>query len=204
MTRIWRTLTVATVLLIALPGCRVFQKKDKDADGNERRDPLMGRYIPKTDLPVPGKDVAGRKDPLLTQPTNNTKGKTTASEKDTFRNTTETSVAGLTGRLNRVENSGMSLGDRREEVKPAARSGTGTPLKRDPDFVPDPTWERYTEDLKNLKARVERPILDTNGEYVLGASVPANDSGAMRRYEGRGASAADAAKDLLNQIRSER
>jgi hypothetical protein len=177
-------LTVFILALATATGCRLFNKKDTD-----RGDPLLGKYIPKTDLPVPGRE---RRDPLLTQPTTNTRKP--AVEKDTFRNTEATSVAGLTSRLN-VDP--QMLRDRRPEAKPVSR---GVPLKRDPaDW--EPGLERYADQFEQLKARVERPTRDANGDIVVGALVRRGD--ASRRYEGRGGSVDAAVRDLIEQIRGD-
>jgi len=172
MTRVG-TIFVA-VLLLAGGGCRSTQK----SSGGEKRDPLFGRYIPKQDLPIPD-----RRDPLLTAPASNPKR---ASKSEPFRNTMETTTAGLAGNV-RVEDSGLSLGDRR---------APGQPLKREAGE----SWDHIAAELHRLKARYHAPVRDDSGEYVMTATVQ-SATGAMKRYEATGVSAAAAAKQLLESIR---
>lgn len=192
MTR-FANILAAVVLVAGLSGCK--SSRSSTASG----DPLNGRYIPKQDLPLPGRDSAGKsRDPLLASPTSGSK-KPTPDEP--FRNSKATTTAGLAGHVI-VEDTGLSLGDRRTNAEPATR---GVPLRPSHETVAvgGESWERNTEELRRLRARYDAPVLDARGEYVMTATVPGAKDGALRRYEASGPSAASAAKQLADQIKSD-
>lgn len=182
------TRSLAIVLIAAAAcGCQGFQRSGDR--GGERRDPLYGRYIPKQDLPIPD-----RKDPLYSAPASRT------SRDEPFRNSKSTTVAGLAANV-RVEDTGLSLGDRRTPAEPAR----GVPLRpaRETITAVGESFERYAEELRRRNVRYETPTRDANGEYLMQASVPIGSDGAFRRVEASGPSPAAAAKQLLEMIRAD-
>jgi hypothetical protein len=200
MTTLMKTAAAKIIVGMAMlamgSGCRMFQKSGDG--GGDKRDPLLGRYIPKTDLPIPGRDTAKGRDPLLSQPASN--GRSSRAEKDTFRNSKATSVASLAGR-NAESATVEDSADRRTTATPMPRSGV--PLTRDPAFVP--TRESILiQDLQALGARVDRPIRDASGEWIAGASTRTSDAGTLRHVEARGNTAEDALRQLLSSIQSRR
>jgi hypothetical protein len=180
-----RVLLCLSLLLPA--GCRSFQR-GTSGDG-DRRDPLYGKYIPKTDLPVPG-----RKDPLYTAPVSDSKK---PSQDQPFRNSKATSVAGLAGNI-KVEDTGMSLGDRRPNAEPVPR---GVPLTRSGGPLPaGDGYDRLAEELQRRRVRYDDPQRDAQGGYSMTGRVAHGADGQLRQYVGIGATPAAAAKDLLLQL----
>lgn len=175
----------AFLVLATVSGCGLFKGSDR---GSEKRDPLFGRYIPKTDLPMPDRDAKAR-DPLYASPTSK-------KNSEPFRNGDATTVAGLAGNV-KIEESGMSLGDRRTAAEPVR----GVPLKRRAPVAVE-GWENAAEELRLLRARYDAPYRDASGEYSMSATVPGTN-GALRRFEASGPTAADAAKSLVSQIKSD-
>jgi hypothetical protein len=176
--------TLLVILAVSACGCRSSSK-------SQNTDPLYGRYIPKQDLPMPTRDASKGRDPLLVSPTSKT---------EPFRNTKATTVANLAANV-KVEDSGLSMGDRRGTAEPAMR---GVPLRRSVETASGvgESWERSVEELRRMRARYDNPIRDGN-EYVMTANVPNGPDGAMRRYEASGSSAAAAAKQLVDQIKAD-
>jgi hypothetical protein len=192
MTRLG-TAILALSLAAGLAGCRSSQR---NSDG-DARDPLYGRYIPKQDLPIPGRDSASKgRDPLLVSPTSS--GSKRVNPDEPFRNTKETTPAGLAANV-RVEDTGMSMGDRRTGAEPAIR---GVPLRPSQETVMGgESLNQYAEELRRLRARYDSPIREANGDYAMTATVPTGKDGALRKYEASGPSAAAAAKQLVEQIK---
>lgn len=178
-----------TIVLFAAAacGCQGIQRGGERS--GERRDPLYGRYIPKQDLPIPD-----RKDPLYSAPASRT------SRDEPFRNSKATTVAGLAANV-RVEDTGLSLGDRRTQAEPAR----GVPLRpaRETITAVGESFERYAEELRRRNVRYEFPTRDHNGEFRMQASLPIGNDGAFRRVEASGTSPAAAAKQLLEMLRTD-
>ena len=173
------------LVFLALCGCKSTEKSGS-------RDPLYGRYIPKTDLPIPD-----RRDPLYTSPTSGTKQ---SANSEPFRNSKATTAAGLASHV-KVEDTGLSMGDRRTSAEPATR---GVPLKPGGAGVSSgEPFEDYAGELRRLRARYDAPVRDANGDYVLSATVPRGADGAMKRYESTGKTAAEAAKQLIADIHAD-
>jgi hypothetical protein len=193
MTRLG-TAFLALALGAGLAGCRSTRNSDGDA-----RDPLYGRYIPKQDLPIPGRDSAGKgRDPLLASPTSS--GSKRVNPDEPFRNSQATTPAGLAANV-RVEDTGMSMGDRRTEAQPVIR---GVPLRPSQETVMgSETLNQYAEELRRLRARYDSPIREANGDYTMTATVPNGKDGALKRYEAGGPNAAAAAKQLVEQIKAD-
>lgn len=182
-------LILAATMLAGQFGCRSLSR-----EGDSSRDPLHGRYIPKQDLPIPD-----RRDPLYTSPASSPK--TASANREPFRNSTTTTPARLAANV-AVEDSGLSLGDRRTGAETATR---GVPLRRATETVgaASSDWQRYADELHRLRARYEPPQREPTGEYSITATVPSGPDGALRRYEAVGPTAADAARQLIQQIRAD-
>jgi hypothetical protein len=192
-------------------GCHVFDKNSgsggKIARGDDRPDPLLGSRIPATDLPLPGRDGYGkeRKDPLLGSPVRQDKEERASrvGEREPFRPGASETAAALAGRL-KPEQTGLSIGDRRVPGTPA--DGGPVPLRpADGGTAGGLSYADVTEGLKKFGATFSEPVREGN-DYVFRADVPleGGGDGPMRRYEGAGASPSAAAKQVLDQIKSDR
>lgn len=210
-----RWLTVARLAALAgcalLAGCRS-SRPGGGGGGATRGDPLLGgRYIPKTDLPIPTKDSAGRgRDPLFTTPAGRDKAEKVEKEdragadlpREPFRPGPETTAAGLAGGLSR-DDSSLSIGERPDRRTGGAATGRGPVMLRPRDGTAGgPTIEQVTAELRRLGATWSDPMRE-GGEYVVRVTVPAGEDGQVRQYEGAGATAAAAAKQALDQIKSD-
>lgn len=189
-----------------------------------RGDPLLGgARIPPQNLPIPGRgESAQSRDPLLGRPrtTGDTgtertargdAGKEQASIRrdDPYRPTKSQTNAALAGRIISPDDT-LSIGDRIPEVTPA--SGTDGPapfrLPGGGTFIDGMASSEVAEALRKLGATAEPPERTANG-FAIRVTVPIGQAGAdgrpglIRQYEGIGPTAAAAAADALNQIRSD-
>lgn len=172
-----------------------------------RGDPLLGgARIPPQNLPVPGREGYGareRRDPLLGSPaardgTGERAGKDSSkgsairrpTKDEPFRPGPGTTNAALAGHL--VPDDTLSIGDRRTPGRTASQ-----PHDDGPEF------ERVADELRQLGATVGASARVGDG-YEVRASVPRGDAGVVRQYTGAGPTAAAAAKQVLDQIKSDR
>jgi hypothetical protein len=200
---------LAAAACAALGGCRMFDRGGSSgggglfARGGDRPDPLLGSRIPATDLPVPGRGEGygkGTRDPLLGSPTGRGERFSRTDGREPFRLGPENTTAGLAGRLTPGD-VGLSIGDR-----PAGRADGPVPLRpTDRGSAGGMTYSQITDALKKFDARWAEPTQE-GGEYLFRADVPIEGGadGAVRRYEGAGSTPAAAARQVLDQIKSDR
>ncbi len=211
----------------ALAGCRS-SGGYADRGGGETggtltsRDPLLGgTRIPPQNLPVPGKDGYGsreRRDPLLGSPTGRDDGSERAGKadgggsasrgagKEPFRPGPGTTNAALAGALV-PDDTELSIGERRTPGKTTGQPRGPVPLrpKDAANPPPGPGFDEVTDQLKRYGATWDPPVRE-GGEYVFRCDVPTDPDrpGLVRRYEGAGPTAAAAAKQVLDQVKSDR
>ncbi len=177
-------------------GCRLF--KGENGGGAGMRDPLFGRdRIPATDLPTGRENARGKADPLLVPPGKDDDRVSSdlpgGDRREPFRTGPNTTAAGLAR-----GKSDPLLSVRADEPADDRRARGGPVYLQDTRNAS--TLERTLDDLKRLGVTVGEPLRDGD-EYILrGERV---DQSIRRRYEGAGRTAAAAAQDLLEQVRSE-
>lgn len=212
----------AACAVLSGAGCRLLDKDRKPAGGSggggglarggDRPDPLLGTRIPATDLPVPGRGEGygkERNDPLLGSPTG--RGERSSQDlprpaREPFRLGAGDTTAGLAGAY-KPDETGLSIGDRPDPRAAGTPAGRGpVPLRpTDGGAAGGMTYAQITAALKRFDARWAEPTRD-GGEYVFRADVPieGGGEGPVRRYEGTGPTPAAAAKQVLDQIKSDR
>jgi hypothetical protein len=197
------TTAIAAICLVA--GC-------KSKDGGSR-DPLVhGPRIPKQNLPLPDRDAIGVKgpktDPLLDRPVGRGKDKNGHGYSDdperfqgVFVPGENTSPAALASKWNDGDELKLDAPDGRVplrpatgDVKPAGGVATGS----------DSLRPLYQELEKYGATRNGWSLRQDNGRHVFRASVPISGSGAKRQYEGIGATAEAAVKQVLDQVIADR
>ena len=197
---------------VFLVGCKnsggVFGRRSgPDGSLMSRGDPLLGgARIPPQNLPLPGREGFGareRRDPLLGSPAardgtdkqagqGGSKGSAIRrpTKDEPFRPGPGTTNAALAGHL--APDDTLSIGDRRTPGRTASHIRDDSP-----EFV------RAAEELRRLGATVGDSTRVGDG-YEVRASVPVGDAGVVRQYTGAGPTAIAAAKQVLDQIKSDR
>ncbi|HSQ54380.1 MAG TPA: hypothetical protein VLM40_01440 [Gemmata sp.] len=197
-------LLAGCLLPFALAGC-----KSKDG-GGIRRDPLVsGPRIPPQNVPVPGRDASATKgpkgDPLLERPVSRDKsGVGYSDDPQRFKGTYIPGPGSTPAAL-----AGFKDG---QELKIDDHPDNRVPLKRvEGEVRPAGGFDRddalqplYAELQKYGANRTDSSLVQENGQYVFRASVPISGNGAKRQYEGLGATANDAVKQVLDQVIGDR
>ena len=194
-----RALGLGAAGLLALAGCRS-DKEPAGAGVGRKNDPLVagpGRLIPKQDLPVPDRGVGskGKGDPL-TSPTGRGAGYTDDPER--FKGTVlpgkGSTPASLAGRLRDPDE--LRIDDAGVKLQPA------------PGAVPADAGEGVSglfERLEKMGARREDWSLGREGDrYVFRLSKPISAAGARLQYTGEADTAADAVKQVVEQLAADR
>jgi hypothetical protein len=190
---------VGLALLLAAVGCK--SKDGGSASTTKNHDPLVmgpGR-IPKQNIPIPDRGTAGKDkpDPLLGSPTGRD-GKTGSSynsgaerwKNGPFIPGTDTTPAALAGR-GRDDDEGLRIETPGAGVRPAG--GTVSP---DTDGL-------LTELQKYGVKRGDYGFDREGGTALFRARVPiGNDR--VRQYTGQGATPAEAVRQVLEQVKSDR
>ncbi len=212
---------------LAGTGCKIFGKSGSHGDPPSRvTDPLLGAHIPPQNLPVPGKDAYAakeRKDPLLGSPTGGEDKGSRASKpkpsepgvpsakigspREPYLPGRESTTAALAAHV-QPDDASLSIGDRRTNGSNAAAPKGPVPLRpigSDGATAGGKSYEQLALEVKALGAKLQ-PAVTENGQYVVRADVPLDpkNPGTIRRYEGAGPTAAAAAKELLEHIRSDK
>ncbi len=180
-------LLCAAVLACATgSGCRLFDRAGGSGRSSlgDRPDPLMGgSRIPATNLPTGKADTArGVRDPLMTSPVSQSNDLPGGARKDPYRPSRESTAAGL------------AAGTRIPDDYPDRRATSKTEAA---------DYDRIASELRRLRVKFQEPIRE-GGEYVVRGEVAIGTDGAMQRYEGSGRTAAEAANQLLEQVKSGR
>jgi hypothetical protein len=197
--------------LVLLAGCRMFDRdgqgfgtgRGKDGGTGNRHgsdvasgDPLLGgKYIPKQDIPIPGRDEAiEKRDPLL---------RASSDRREPFRLGPENTTAALAGK---PQDDVPRLDDRRT---PNDASRGPVPFKAPDGARADaptaslPTLETQYDTLRSWGARFTEATRDARGDFSFTCELPGGD-GPVKRYEGVGRSPAAAVYQVVDQIRSDR
>lgn len=194
---------VCAALVFALVGC----KSDKDAKGmgvsrGRDNDPLIagpGSMIPKQNVPLPDRATGpkGKPDPLVS-PTGGKAGYTEdpARFKGTVIPGKSNTPAALAGRLK--DGDELKIDDGGVPLTPAGGTLPGGALEA-PAGV-EPLLAQF--DKLGVK-REDRSLARENGKWVFLASVP-NARGAKTQYRGEAATPAEAVRQVLDQVTSDR
>jgi hypothetical protein len=204
---------VLACAVLAPTGCKYFQKDGSGmgrllSRGPDRPDPLLGSRIPATDLPIPGRGEgygSNTSDPLLQSPNPNEEERSSMGRRrEPFRPGRDETPAGLTSGL-KPSDTGLSIGDRADP-----RVNGGLAIRGPVPLVPggevnSVAYSEVIDALRRFDARWAEPTREGD-EYVFRADVPVEGGadGAMRRYEGAGKTPTAAAKQVLDQIQSDR
>jgi hypothetical protein len=200
--RTWAFVCAAGFL--ALAGCKSTDKEAKGSGVSRGKDPLIAgpNLIPKQNVPVPDRATGpkGKSDPLTTTtPTGGGKaGYSDGPERfqGTFVPGKASTPAALAGRMKdgdelKIESPGVPL-------KPA---GGVVPVGFDVPAGVEPLFAQLEQ--FGVK-REDRSLEREGGQWVCRASVPISGNGARRQYTGAGATAADAVKQVVDQIAADR
>jgi len=166
----------------------------------EKNDPLVHgptTRIPRQDLPVPDRATGpkGKADPLTT-PTGGKAGYT--DDPDRFKGTyipgKGSTPASLAARIKDGEELKIADGGG-VPLTPAGGTLPGGSLDAPPDVEP------LFAQLDKLGVKREDRFLEREGvQWTFRASVPLNSTGAKRQYVGAGPTAAEAVKQVLDQL----
>ena len=194
--------TVSLALLLAAFGCK--HKDGGSASATKNNDPLVmgpGR-IPKQNIPIPERGTAGKDrkdDPLLGSPAGRAGDKTGSSynsdperwKRGPFIPSQNSTPAALAGR-GREDDEGLRIEKDGDRVRPAG----GT--------VPAGDTEALVTELQKYGVTRGNYSFDREGgSAVFRARVPiGNDQ--VRQYTGQGATAADAVRQVLEHVKSDR
>lgn len=205
-------------------GCKASSKTGGGVGGSltsRNTDPLMGgTRIPPQDLPIPSKDYGAReaKDPLLDggQPASRGKkgdraenGTTKRSDptalptgsRPTYRPGRVTTPAALAGVME-PDDTDLSIGTRPRDTP----AGGGNGADRRAAGVQSDDYDLIVGRLRDYGVEWQTPERDREtGQYVFACTVPLTGGaeGRMRRYEGGGDTQAAAARQVLDQIRTD-
>jgi hypothetical protein len=199
---------VCLVAVLVLAGCK--SNKDSSVGGSgvsrtkEKNDPLVHgptSRIPRQDLPVPDRATGpkGRFDPLTTPTGGGKAGYTDDPErfKGTFIPGKGSTPAALASRVKDSEELKIDDGGG-VPLTPAGGTSPGGSLEVPADV--DPLFAQL--DKLGVK-RADRFLERENGQWTFRASVELT-SGAKRQYAGMAPTAAEAVKQVLSQLSTEK
>lgn len=207
--------------LLALSGCKSTNKDGGGKDsatttGGKKRDPLVygPTRIPPQNVPLPERDAIGRRkgDPLTTPTARSDRpGVGYSDDPERFKGTFIPGAGSTPAAL-------AAKGRDGEELKIADVPDNRVPLKLAGGVLPpgvgpgegvggaaagavDPQFAELAK--YGVKAE-DRSLTQEDGQFVFRAAVPISGSGAKRQYTGVGATAADAVKQVLDQVVADR
>jgi hypothetical protein len=197
---------VGLFALIALAGCR----SSDGGKGSGGRDPLVygPNRIPPQNVPLHDRGGVGAKnaktDPLLERPVGKTGDRSGFGYKDDparFKGThipgPDTTPAALAGRTGDGDELKIDAPDNRVPLQP---TGGVIPIESDAGMAVD----GLLRELEKFGVRKEdRSLAREEGKYLFRASVT-NANGTKRAYQGRGDTANDAVKQVLDQVAMDR
>jgi hypothetical protein len=202
----FRACAVGLLALTVLVGCR----SSDGGKGSGGRDPLVygPNRIPPQNVPLHDRGGIGARntktDPLLERPVGKTGDRSGFGYKDDparFKGThipgPDTTPAALAGRNGGEEELKIDSPDNRVPLQP---TGGIIPIESDAGLAVD----GLLRELEKFGVRKEdRSLAREDGKYVFRASVT-NANGTKRAYQGRGDSANDAVKQVLEQVAMDR
>jgi hypothetical protein len=200
------TCAVGLLALLALAGCR----SSDGGKGSGGRDPLVygPNRIPPQNVPLHDRGGLGAKntktDPLLERPVGKTGDRSGFGYKDDparFKGThipgPDTTPAALAGRTGDGDELKIDAPDNRVPLQP---TGGVIPIESDAGMAVD----GLLRELERFGVRKEdRSLAREEGKYLFRASVT-NANGTKRAYQGRGDTANDAVKQVLEQVAMDR
>lgn len=202
----FRACAVGLFALSALAGCR----SSDGGKGSGGRDPLVygPNRIPPQNVPLHDRGGIGAKnaksDPLLERPVGKTGDRSGFGYKDDparFKGThipgPDTTPAALAGRTGDGDDLKIDAPDNRVPLQP---TGGVIPIESDAGMAVD----GLLHELERFGVRKEdRSLAREEGKYLFRASVT-NANGTKRAYQGRGDTANDAVKQVLEQVTMDR
>lgn len=215
-----RGLLAGVVGLCASSGCKL--KEGTTAGPAKARDPLVygPTRIPPQNVPVAEREGGTRGgstslpkgDPLKDRAVGGSTDKSGvgyADRPERFRGTyipgPGSTPAALAARLDRDELKIDDAPDPRVPLRPVAGTGTRPAGEPSPNPAPADRLDDLYAELARYGVRPEsRSLTEENGGFVFRAAVPVNDTGAKRQYAGLGRTAAEAVRQVLEQIESDR
>lgn len=201
-----RACAAGLLALFGLVGCK--STEGGSAPKNKPGDPLVfgPSRIPPQNVPLPDRAVAnpkgGKPDPLLDRPVGRT-GAGYSDDPERFKGTyvpgpNSTPAAMAAKKTDGDELKIASPGDNRVPLRPV-----GGVQPAGANEVASNTEALYAELAKYGGKPIDRPVQREDGTYSFRASVPGTN-GATRQYEGIGATAAEAVKQVLEQVGADR
>ena len=201
-----RACAVGLLALIALVGCR----SNEGGKGSGGRDPLVygPNRIPPQNVPLHDRGGVGAKntktDPLLERPVGKNGDRSGFGYKDDpsrFKGThipgPDSTPAALAGRSGDGDELKIDTPDNRVPLQPA---GGVIPIESDAGMAVD----SLLRELEKFGVRKEdRSLAREDGKYIFRAATT-NANGTKRAYQGRGDSANDAVKQVLDQVTLDR
>jgi len=202
----FRACALGVLALMALAGCR----SSDGGKGSGGRDPLVygPNRIPPQNVPLHDRGGIGAKnaksDPLLERPVGKTGDRSGFGYKDDparFKGThipgPDTTPAALAGRTGDGDELKIDAPDNRVPLQP---TGGVIPIENDAGMAVD----GLLRELEQFGVRKQdRSLAREEGKYLFRASVT-NANGTKRAYQGRGDTANDAVKQVLDQVAMDR
>lgn len=211
------TLLACGVMLVAAPGvgCKSAGggRGESSSTPRSKGDPILGMRLPPQGVPVPGRgELAGeRRDPILSSPAGRERDKPNGDKADTGGRGTG-DVSALPPRTG--AEASATAGDGRVPYRPSLaetpaaltnrhKLGDDTTTQRGTSNPTEP--DRIARQLKSWGATWQPPTPTTSG-YSVTVTVPqgAKSTGAVRRYDGSGDSAAAALQSAYEQVRDDK